>query len=149
MRAIIAALFLFAALPSFAQTACPTAPADPVARDALRLNWSAVTTWVNPPGGNIPTPTQITYSVYRMVGTAATLVCTTTATSAGQFSLPVGDSCYAVTAKTPKSTPANVESARTATICKTIQPEPTTPEAPSGFTITGSIQLNLTVTPTP
>lgn len=148
MRLIVAVLLAFVTLPALGQT-CAAGPADPVPRDALRLNWNATTTWVVPPGGNIPTPTQVLYSVYRMVGTVATLTCTTTALNAGFTALPVGDQCYAVTARTPLSNPPNNESPRTATICKTIEPPQTTPATPGSFTITGGITVNLVVTPNP
>lgn len=148
MRLIAALLVLACPAFAFGQTCGPAVP-DPVPRDALRLNWNAVTTWVAPPGGNIPTPTQVTYSVYKMVGTVASLVCTTTALSAGITGLPVGEHCHAVTAKTPLSVPANTESARSQTVCKTIEPQPLTPAAPGGFTVTGAITVNLTVTPNP
>lgn len=148
MRLIAAVVFLLASFELHAQT-CPAAPADPIARDALRLNWNAVTTWTVPPGGNIPTPTQVTYTVYKMVGTTATLQCTTTALSAGVLGLPVGDACFAITAKTALSNPPNTESGRTATVCRTIPPPLTTPAVPGGFTVTGTIELNIVVTPNP
>jgi hypothetical protein len=146
MRIQVALLVALFASPAFGQTCGPSVP-DPVPRDALRLNWTAPTTWAE--GGNIPTPSQLTYTVYRMVGTTPTLLCTTVALSAGLTGLPVGQQCYALTAKTPLSVPANTESVRTATVCKTIAPPPLTPNPPGSFTITGEIVVNLTVTPNP
>lgn len=122
-----------------AQTACPTAPADPIARDAVRLAWSAVTTWAQ--SGTIPTPPPVTYSVYELVGTTPTKRCETTALSAGQFALTVGDHTWYVTAKHSASNPANIESAMSPVATKNIPAPPLTPNAPVTFTVTGTITL--------
>lgn len=129
-------VLLLALLPLsvFAQ-ACPPAPADPVARDQVRLNWPAVSTWAQ--GGNIPTPTQITYSVYEIVAGANVKRCTTTSLAAGQLALSTGAHSWVVTAITPLSTPPNVESGPSPIGTKTIAPPNQTPAPPASLSVVG------------
>lgn len=139
--AVIVVLALKWTAPAAAQTACPAAPADPIARDALRLRWTAPTADTD----GKPLVGTITYSVYELVGTAWTLRCTTTAVSAGQLGLAVGDHTYAVTAKVPTL----LESARSNSATKAIPSAGTNP--PTSFTIEGTIVVTgtFTITPTP
>ena len=137
---ILLALALFATpvAPLYAQT-CPAAPADPVPRDSLRARWVAPTTDTD---GKAITGT-LTYTLYELVGATWTLRCVTTAVSAGQIGLAVGDHTYAVTAKTPTL----VESARSNSATKTIPPAAST--APTSFTLEGTIVITGTITIAP
>lgn len=94
MRLAAAVLLLLVPFAAFGQT-CPVGPPDPVADNAVRLNWSAVTTNTN----GTPIVGTVTYTVYKRVGTTDTVVCTTTATNAGQSNLAVGTHSYVVSAR--------------------------------------------------
>jgi hypothetical protein len=116
---------------------CAAAPAvGSIPWDAVRLSWDAVTTWAPPaptplPAGwpNIPTPTNITYIVYERVGVNDTAVCTTTGLAAGVLNLAAGVHSWLVTARTPRSTPPNIESIKAGPVTKdNVQPViPSTP----------------------
>jgi hypothetical protein len=114
MRTVtLALLALFLPAISFAQP-CPTAIPDPVPRDAVRLSWTAPTQ--NTDGSSITKA--ITYTVYE--GTVAK--CTTAATAGSLTGLSVGAHSWALTAKT-----SDGESAKTATVSKTIPAAPPNP----------------------
>src|SRR5262245_46814691 len=93
----IAGLLLFVSLAANAQTSCPAAPPSPIARDALKLAWTAPTTDTD----GKPLVGTVTYSLYELVGTTWTQRCSTTSVTAGQLGLSVGSHTYAVTAKVP------------------------------------------------
>lgn len=107
-------LLAFCALPLHAQTTCGSPPADPVARNAARLSYSAPTQ--NTDGSAITKA--ITYTVYE----GSTAVCTSTGTAIGLTGLSVGVHSWTVTAKT-----SDGESAKSAPASKTIQAAPPNP----------------------
>lgn len=119
---VVAALLLIGAELVRAQT-CAPAPADPIARDAARLTWERPTQWED--GSTLPTTEPLTYTLYR----EGAAVCTTTEVSAGDLGLPVGESCWVVTAKTATS----AESDPSNQACKTIAAP--RPAPPSGLTV--------------
>lgn len=125
MRLFIALAALLLAGQSFAQN-CPVAPADPVPRDAVRLNWVRPT--ANTDGTAIPAATVITYSLYERSGTTDTVRCTTANVSAGQSGLTVGAHTWVVSAKVG----TGPESAKSNTASKTIQAP--TPNPPANLT---------------
>lgn len=144
LACLIGLAFMFSRDAS-AQTTCPAAPTSPVARDAVRFTLTPPTTWVQ--GGPIVGP--LTYTLYELVGTTWTVRCTTSSVTFGQTGLAVGDHTWAVTAKTPASFPANVESVRSNNAGRTIEPAPLTPNAPITFTVEGAITISGTITLTP
>ena len=143
---LLVPVLLLGSIKAEAQT-CPAAPADPIARDAARLNWAATTTWTQ--GGTIPVPPSVIYSVYELVGTTSTKRCETTALSAGQTGLSVGAHTWFVTAKHAGSSPSLIESAMSNTASKTIAAPPLTPSPPLTFTVAGEVTISGTLTLTP
>lgn len=142
---LLLALALLAPWAAQAQTTCAAAPADPIARDAVRLAWQAPATWIE--GGAIVGP--LTYTVHELVGTTWVARCTTASLSAGLAGLSVGAHTWAVTARTPASFPPNVDGLRSNSASKTIDPPPLTPGAPVTFTVTGAVTITGTITLTP
>lgn len=135
LRTILSLLVALVALPAFAQT-CPTAPALPIARDAVKLSWVAPTM-----AGASPLVGTLTYTVYEQTSaTAWTARCTTAATSAGQAGLAVGTHTWAITAKTP----TQGESLRSAAASKDIAAP--TVDAPTSLKVEGEIVITGSIT---
>lgn len=124
MRLIAALALLLVSFASYGQT-CPAGLPDPVPRDAVRLNWGAVTTYTD---GSTIVGT-VTYTVYKRTGTTDAMVCTTTATNAGQTGLAVATHTYVVTARVG----TGPESAKTAPASKDVTAP--TPNVPPNLTI--------------
>jgi hypothetical protein len=145
LRALSAWLVILVALmwaaSSHAQTTCPAVgPSPPLATNDVRLNWTAPTLFTD--GNAIPSSSPITYTVYRSSGASGpwSAICTTTAVATTLGTQPAGTQSYRVTAKTPASTPANVESAPSNVATKDIAQ---LPNPPTGLTI---VTVTVTVT---
>lgn len=141
---LAASLLCLTSLPLHAQPACPAlGPVTGIARDGARISFDAVTQWVPPPAPavctpalcDIPTPTQISYTVYERVGTTDNVVCTTVNLGTTLAALSVGVHTWLVDARTPKSTPPNTPSAKAGPVSKTVDPAPTTPGLPGNLTV--------------
>jgi hypothetical protein len=128
MRLMFAALLLLVGSVAQAQTACPAAPVDPVARDAARLSWQRPAIYTD--NTAIPAAVVLTYTLYRRVGRVDTAVCTTAALSAGQVGLAVGTHTFVVSAREG----AGAEGPRSNAASKTVAAPPS-PGAPLNLTI--------------
>jgi hypothetical protein len=132
-RFAVLLIALLASSTLHAQPACTPKTTYPISvRDETRLQWTP-STW-SQDGLPIPAPigSTVTYTVYR----AGVAQCTTT--SLVQVSMllqPVGANTYYVTAKSPQTTPPNVETAMSNTASKTIPPPVIIINPPTNLTV--------------
>lgn len=129
MRHLIVAVLLCVSGTAAYGQACPVAPADPVPRDAARLEWPAVTKYTD--GSDISATTRVTYLVYERVDGVDVRRCTTTATTAGQIGLSVGTHTWVVAAMSPDTDPAYIASGKSPAWSKTIVAAQAPPPAPT------------------
>jgi hypothetical protein len=137
IRRIAFALLAFSSFTVYAQPDCSPASTTPgTAWHETRLDWDAPLVWTGGETGPIPPNPQFSYTVYRQLGAGAwTAQCITSVTTVSLLNQPAGAYSYRITAKTPLSTPPNMEGLPSIAVSKTIVKPDVIPEPPRNLSI--------------